>query len=175
MLYAPTWRPGSPGGSDAAAELAIAAGRHGWTLVYAAHPLGSPPPGVFAAPGFTTAELASVAAAFVTDYSSAVFEVALLGLPCYFYAPDLAQYGQDQGLYVDLAEAMPGPVLSDPEALAAAVAAGQASGEAARRFARGWVTLPAADPPPEPTACADRIAAIVHEMLDRPTPAEKRR
>ena len=56
----------------------------------------------------------------ITDYSSAIFEYALLRRPIIFYTPDLAEYWQDRGFYYDFAEYTYGPQVSDlPELFAA--------------------------------------------------------
>lgn len=55
----------------------------------------------------------------VTDYSSAMFDYAVTGKPILLYVPDLARYRDVQrGLYLDLEEIAPGPVVtSDCELL----------------------------------------------------------
>jgi CDP-glycerol glycerophosphotransferase len=40
-----------------------------------------------------------IADALVTDYSSVVFDYAILGRPVYFFAPDVDRYSADRGLY----------------------------------------------------------------------------
>ena len=98
----------------------------------------------------------------VTDYSSAVFEYALLERPMAFFAPDLAAYEQERGFYVDYRSWVPGPVFEDSGALAAWLRAGDfdlervgrfraasfevADGQATRRFV-DEIVLPALDAP----------------------------
>ena len=48
--------------------------------------------------------------AFITDYSSAIFEACLMKIPCFIYADDLEDYVQDRGdLFFDMYE-LPFPV-----------------------------------------------------------------
>jgi CDP-glycerol glycerophosphotransferase len=58
------------------------------------------------------AELLLVADVLVTDYSSVMFDFAATGRPMVFYAYDLPKYSTKRGLYVDLPDIAPGPVLS---------------------------------------------------------------
>src|SRR5204863_7800595 len=55
-------------------------------------------------------ELMLVADVLVTDYSSAIFEFALLGRPIAFFAPDHAAYQRERGFYFDFATGAPGPI-----------------------------------------------------------------
>jgi CDP-glycerol glycerophosphotransferase (TagB/SpsB family) len=56
-------------------------------------------------------ELMPVSDVLVTDYSSAIFEFALLGRPIVLFAPDLAAYEAERGFYVDYRTGAPGPAL----------------------------------------------------------------
>ena len=55
-------------------------------------------------------ELLHVTDVLVTDYSSVVFEFALLHRPMVFFAPDLADYEGERGFYLDYRTDLPGPV-----------------------------------------------------------------
>lgn len=46
----------------------------------------------------------------ITDYSSIMFDFALLGRPIVIYAPDYSDYVASRGVYFDLLAAPPGPV-----------------------------------------------------------------
>jgi CDP-ribitol ribitolphosphotransferase len=74
----------------------------------------------------------------VSDYSSAIFEFALLGRPMAFFAPDRAAYERERGFYLDLDRDLPGPIFTETDALAAFVRAGAFDLERVRRFARDW-------------------------------------
>ena len=66
-------------------------------------------------------ELLHVADVLVTDYSSVIFEFALLGRPMVFYAPDLEAYERERGFYLDYRADVPGPVADTTAALAEAI------------------------------------------------------
>ena len=55
----------------------------------------------------------------VTDYSSAIFEYALLEKPMSFFAPDLDAYERERGFYLDYRTDLPGPIFEDSASLAA--------------------------------------------------------
>jgi CDP-glycerol glycerophosphotransferase len=57
----------------------------------------------------------------VTDYSSIMFDYALLDRPMVFFAPDLDEYVRSRGAYFDLKEHAPGPVVAEPDELFAAL------------------------------------------------------
>ncbi|MEL7976901.1 CDP-glycerol glycerophosphotransferase family protein [Isoptericola sp. F-RaC21] len=60
-------------------------------------------------------------AALVTDYSSVAFDFALQGRPVFYFQFDRAAYFGSATSHLDLDTDLPGPVLFDEEALAAAV------------------------------------------------------
>ena len=66
-------------------------------------------------------ELLLAADVLVTDYSSVIFEYALLGRPMVFFAPDLDAYERERGFYFDYRSGVPGPVVETSAALAAAL------------------------------------------------------
>ncbi len=55
----------------------------------------------------------------VTDYSSIIFEYALLNRPMAFLAPDLAAYERERGFFFDYRSGVPGPVLETTAQLVA--------------------------------------------------------
>lgn len=62
-------------------------------------------------------EIIAGADAFLTDYSSAIFESAMIGLPGFIYADDLEEYVADRGdLFFDMYK-LPFPVALDNEEL----------------------------------------------------------
>jgi teichoic acid ribitol-phosphate primase len=70
----------------------------------------------------------------VTDYSSAIFEYALLEKPMSFFAPDLDAYERERGFYLDYRTDLPGPIFEDTEALAAHLRSGAFDLERVARF-----------------------------------------
>ena len=59
--------------------------------------------------------------ALVTDYSSIMFDYALLDRPMVMFTPDLDDYARSRGSYFDLAEHAPGPIAADEDQLFAAL------------------------------------------------------
>jgi CDP-glycerol glycerophosphotransferase (TagB/SpsB family) len=64
-------------------------------------------------------ELMLVSDVLVTDYSSAIYEYALLERPMGFFAPDLDAYEGERGFYFDYRTGVPGPVFETTPQLAA--------------------------------------------------------
>jgi CDP-ribitol ribitolphosphotransferase len=81
-------------------------------------------------------ELMLVSDLLLTDYSSAIFEFALLRRPILFYAPDHAAYERERGFYLDLQHDLPGPIFERTDALAAFIREGAFDLERVDRFAR---------------------------------------
>jgi len=83
-------------------------------------------------------ELLHITDVLVTDYSSVIYEFALLGRPMVFYAPDLDAYEAERGFYFDYRSGVPGPVAETTAALAEALRSldAEAGAEQARSFAR---------------------------------------
>lgn len=81
-------------------------------------------------------DLLHVADVLVTDYSSVIFEYALLGKPMVFFAPDLAAYERERGFYLDYRTDLPGPVVETTPDLAAALRESTPDLERVQAFAR---------------------------------------
>jgi CDP-ribitol ribitolphosphotransferase len=80
-------------------------------------------------------ELMLVSDILVTDYSSAVYEFALLGRPIAFLAPDDDAYRRERGFYLDFPADMPGPSFATTRELALAIRAGAFDLARVRAFA----------------------------------------
>ncbi|MGI9086093.1 MAG: CDP-glycerol glycerophosphotransferase family protein [Aeromicrobium sp.] len=119
VLFAPTWRDGAadPTVPSAAEWDAIVAwlDRHDAVLLVRTHPLGR---GSYADGPARSSRIRLLGPdllrdvnpvlwavdAVVTDYSSIVFDFALVGRPVVFYAPDLVTYTSTRGFYVPFGE-----------------------------------------------------------------------
>jgi CDP-glycerol glycerophosphotransferase len=118
VLYAPTWRDYDR--KNAMVKLDLAKAREALgadhEILVRAHPMQAIPAVPDIARDVTTypdmADLLLVADVLVTDYSSVMFDFACTGRPIVLYGYDLAKYSSKRGLYLDLAEQAPGPVLS---------------------------------------------------------------
>jgi CDP-glycerol glycerophosphotransferase (TagB/SpsB family) len=80
-------------------------------------------------------EVLLVADVLVTDYSSAIYEFALLGRPIGFFAPDQAAYVAERGFYLDWPADLPGPVFEHAGDLATWLRTGAYDLERIRAFA----------------------------------------
>ena len=60
----------------------------------------------------------------MTDYSSSIFEYALLRRPLILLVGDLAEYARQPGLYLDYATDMVGAQVADTDGVIAAIRAG---------------------------------------------------
>ncbi len=69
-------------------------------------------------------ELLLISDLLVTDYSSTIYEYALLGRPMAFFAPDFEAYQAERGFYFDYESGVPGPVFTTTTALAEYLSAG---------------------------------------------------
>jgi teichoic acid ribitol-phosphate primase len=105
-------------------RLAIPAGLRGFVIDASDHP--------------DINELMVASDVLVTDYSSAVFEFALLGRPIALFAPDYEAYERERGFYIDYRSSMPGPIFESTAPLAAYLRAGRFDLERVARFARTW-------------------------------------
>ena len=79
-------------------------------------------------------ELMLVSDVLVTDYSSAIYEFALLGRPMVFFAPDYEAYEAERGFYFDYRTGVPGPIFETSEALAEYIRAGDFDIDQVDRF-----------------------------------------
>ena len=146
ILYAPTFRgtsgtsATSPPGLDMA-RLGQALGED-HVLLHRRHPyVGSEPP-AHAPPGFVIDvsswpelnELMLVSDILVTDYSSAIFEFALLERPIVFFAPDEMAYEGERGFYWDFGREAPGPIARTTDELIGILRAGVRDLDRVRAF-----------------------------------------
>lgn len=80
-------------------------------------------------------ELMLVSDVLVTDYSSVIYEFALLGRPMAFFAPDHAAYEASRGFYFEYMSGVPGPVFTTTQELAVWLGAAAFDTERVRQFA----------------------------------------
>lgn len=168
-VFAPTFRLDGSVGSNVH-DLTTALAAEGVHTIVKLHPLMRADFGddVGTAPGFSTQELLHVADLFITDYSSALFEAAVLGIPCYFLAPDLDDYLASRDFYLDYRADLPGPVAVTIPDLTRSVARAEGSREQSLAFSRHWVRVPDVVPTAGATPCSDAIAEIVKDAVEAP-------
>ncbi len=155
ILYAPTFRGESVGKAHYADLLDLEAMRRvlgeDHVLLLKLHPFirdALPVPPALA--GFAidasgdpdVNELMLVSDILVTDYSSVIYEFALLGRPIVFLAPDDGAYDEERGFYFDFRRDAPGPIADATEELAALIRAGAFDLDRVNTFARASFDVP---------------------------------
>jgi CDP-glycerol glycerophosphotransferase (TagB/SpsB family) len=147
VLYAPTWRDDRTEMVDYV-DLASFAGElgdnhvllvrgHSRTLRYGQDLEADRLIDVTSYPNM--ADLLQVAEVFVTDYSSAMFDVVGTDKPMIFFTPDLAHYSTDlRGFYFDLLAEAPGPVVADRAGLLEAIRGADAAAPAFAEQRAAW-------------------------------------
>ncbi len=83
-------------------------------------------------------ELMLVSDVLITDYSSVIFDFALLGRPIILFAPDHEAYENERGFYFDFRSEGPGPVFESTAALAEYLKAGDFDLPRVERFRAHW-------------------------------------
>ncbi|RZI96066.1 MAG: glycosyltransferase family 2 protein [Microbacterium sp.] len=132
MLYAPTFREELRSGWTASLFEGLDLDRlsallgPGWTIVLRGHSFNARRADGDRSRGnivdltrhHDINDLYLVSDVLVTDYSSVMFDYAVTGRPMHFFVPDLKAYARRRGMYMDLADLAPGPVVSTVAALA---------------------------------------------------------
>ncbi|MFV0374959.1 CDP-glycerol glycerophosphotransferase family protein [Microbacterium sp.] len=142
VLFAPTFRGNGQlsavaDGTVDPARLAAALGP-GYRLAVRPHPFVASPPlpdGVIDASGGDMNDLLMATDVLVTDYSSSIFEFALLDRPIVLFAPDLDEYVGARSFYRPFEHYALGPVVTDPAGLAEAIRAAEVDPQRRAAFA----------------------------------------
>lgn len=177
VLYAPTFRNARRGSWIVEAGLERLARRldqRGDTLVVAMHPVEAPmipqlaqavPTARFVTPRTDQYPMLREADVLVTDYSSIMFDYLLLDRPVLLFRPDHVDYvARSRQLHDDkLLDALPGPLLTDVDALLQALS-GPASGPSAHAQARHRLRDQLFDH--LDGRAAERLAAVLLEEMD---------
>ncbi|MEA2215444.1 MAG: hypothetical protein QOK19_1005 [Solirubrobacteraceae bacterium] len=112
-------------------------------------------------------DLMLAANVLVTDYSSIMFDYAVLDRPIVIHAPDWEVYRTLRGTYFDLMEQAPGPVTRTEAELARALQSGDMAAEARASFRARYCSL-------EDGHAAERVVRRVwlgeHAAAAHPTP-----
>lgn len=125
ILYAPTFR-GNVMKSYTYEKIDLHAMRESlgeqYCIIYKMHPLLkdtslSDDPYIINANDISIKRLFSVCDYLISDYSSIIFEYSVLNKKVLFYTPDLKQYEEEVGMYLDYENIMPGPICHSEEEL----------------------------------------------------------
>ena len=130
VLYAPTWRENQTEmvtfldlerlTADLGEEYVLLLRGHSRTM---AHGADVHVPGVIDVTSYPhITDLFGAADALITDYSSVMFDYSATGRPMIFFVPDMDDYRDSlRGVYFDLSESAPGPVLATQDEVLDAV------------------------------------------------------
>ena len=91
-------------------------------------------------PEFSTQELLSVADIVITDYSSFMFESAILEIPTYLFVPDYDKYVSRNGLNIDLYKELPNLVFKDAKDMWSKIKEGNYNYKIIRKFKKKYVS-----------------------------------
>ncbi|UJP09726.1 CDP-glycerol glycerophosphotransferase family protein [Microbacterium sp. KUDC0406] len=158
-LYAPTFRTEGLDPTVDPLDLTRAMADAGYATITKLHPLVPAPTGagLRTAPGLSTQEMLLVADVFITDYSSAVFEAAVAGVPSYLIAPDRDEYTQRRDFYISFPDDLGLPLAETLDQLVQQVEEGAADAGTMERLLHEFVAV---DDSGGVTAAADRLAQV---------------
>ncbi|MBQ0041394.1 MAG: CDP-glycerol glycerophosphotransferase family protein [Clostridiales bacterium] len=167
IVYAPTLRVGKDM-SKFVSDLITAVNncKFKFSLVIKMHPLteisldDNLPENIIIDNKFQTAEMFAIADYVITDYSAITYEVALKGLPIYFYAFDKDEYLDGRTFYLDYDKDMPGPICATADEVMAELTSGTKTEEyrkKAKAFADKYIE--------KQSGCTAEIADLIEELL----------
>ena len=107
-----------------------------------------------------TSALLCCADVLLTDYSSVVFDAALLGVPSMFYCPNRADY--ERSFYLDFDRDLPGPVLEKADAVLPALRAIHAAPDRERLRAFCEKQMAACD-----GHATERVVSLIRSYLEK--------
>lgn len=121
LLYLPTFRGGADKAQSVGHEAVNELGKNldGCYVCVRMHPRVKN--GVVGLSDMTTNELLCCADMLITDYSSAMFEFALMDKPMILWCPDLDEYLSKRDMYIDLKKDAPCPVVTSADKLLSTV------------------------------------------------------
>jgi CDP-ribitol ribitolphosphotransferase len=142
ILYAPTHRKDESALQSELNNLVAAIDFDRYNLIVKPHPLSS----LASVDGrvlfdrhFESVRIATIADAVIVDYSSILFEVAILGKPIYFFTFDLSEYLDHVGFFVDFENEIPGEKFLTASATLNSIEKGEFDQEKMRAFLGRYV------------------------------------
>lgn len=162
VLYVPTHRVDEDM-TPAVRALIDAVDMMKFNLIIKTHPLTKldikESDGVITGSRFTSVDMLAVSDAVITDYSAITYEIALKGIPVYFYAYDKDSYLEGRSFYLDYDRDMPGPVFTDAVSLAEALLEGTDEEQIAKekRFADEYIS--------KQSGCTREIADFIQKLM----------
>ncbi|HEY0239434.1 MAG TPA: CDP-glycerol glycerophosphotransferase family protein [Friedmanniella sp.] len=149
VLYAPTWRENQTSmvtfldlerlSADLGEDYVVLLRGHSRTVKFG-ETLDDLPGVIDVTTYPEVTDLFLAADAMITDYSSVMFDYSVTRRPMIFYVPDMDDYRDSlRGVYFDLSEVAPGPVLSTQEEVTVAVRQLDRAGEHYAAAYEAWV------------------------------------
>ena len=136
LLFAPTFRGEHENALPAAAPDFSALSKD-WFVIVRQHPAVKEDA---AGDGLSLKTLLFAADAAITDYSSWIFEYALLDKPLFFYAADLASYDTERGFFEPYEKMIPAPFFTESAALCTAIEKGEFDKQAMSAFRQKYMS-----------------------------------
>ena len=90
---------------------------------------------------FTTTEMLFIADYVIADYSTVLFEAAVLNKPLFFYAYDKNNYVKQRNFYIDYEKEMPGLISQDPKEIFAFIKKDKYDLEKIKSFSNKYVEI----------------------------------
>lgn len=162
VLYVPTHRVDEDM-TPAVRALIDAVDMTKFNLIIKTHPLTKldikESDGVITGSRFTSVDMLAVSDAVITDYSAITYEIALKGIPVYFYAYDKESYLDGRSFYLDYDIDMPGPIFTDAVSLAEALLeeTDEKQIEKEKAFADEYIT--------KQSGCTREIADFIQKLM----------
>jgi CDP-ribitol ribitolphosphotransferase len=157
ILFAPTHRLDEAMLQEKLNELVDTIDFDRYNLIVKQHPLSNlhaKDPRVIMDQRFSGLEMAIAADHVIIDYSSILFEVAVLGKPIYFYTFDLEAYLQHIGFFIDFVHEIPGEKWLTASETLQSIEKGEYDASAMKRFLDRYVTL-------DEKSCTDALRAFI--------------
>ena len=108
---------------------------------------------------FTTMELLTVADFVISDYSSIIFEAAIMKKPLLFFPFDLMKYQSDRDFFIDYKSEVPGPICMNTKELLEALSNYSYERDRIYLFAQKYVELSINN-------CTEQIVGKLKEIME---------
>lgn len=162
VVYAPTFRKDEELMQKQINEMVPYLLSEGYSVIINLHPLSDieiKDDRVIKNSGFTTMELLTVADYVISDYSSIIYEAAIMEKPILFFAFDLDFYKTGREFFIDYQKEVPGPICSDAKELLSAIKEYNFEKDEVISFAGRYVDLSVGN-------CTEKITACLEIIMD---------
>ena len=161
ILYAPTFRASEQALQRKLDEFTDAVDFSRYNLFVKPHALSNITPGdprVIVDRRYSSIEIAMACDYVITDYSSVIYEVLILGKPLFFYAFDVDEYIQNRGFFINYKTEIPGTLHAQGANLFEAIRKGDWDVQRQQAFLTRYVKLPETSAVQESTAFIQSVA-----------------